>query len=240
MKVLALETSGMWGSVAVWTGESSTKPRQWELPSDQRNARSLAPAIHVALGEMGWKTSELGLIAVTTGPGSFTGLRVGVVMAKGLGFAIGCPVIGVNTLEVIARQAPLCNEGTVTAVMDAQRSELFSASYSCGTLQDSRSSQEVGQTRLVDMEAWLRELKPGAFVTGPGLKKLLERIPAGVHAVDDQLWQPQAAMVARLACEIFSAAKDHSEFDSFKLMPLYFRRTAAEEQWERKQELHAK
>ena len=237
MKILAFETSGMSGSVAVWTGEETVKPRQWDLPSDQRNARSLAPAIHAALAEMGWKAGDLELIGVTNGPGSFTGLRVGVVMAKGLGFALGCPVIGVNTLEVIARQVPMFDAQPVTAVMDAQRSELFSASYFGEEHPDSRGDREISPTHLIESQAWLAALKPGSIVTGPGLKKLVEVIPAGIHVVDEIHWQPQAATVARLAWEIYSASKDPSEYDPFKLMPLYFRRTAAEEQWERKQTL---
>jgi tRNA threonylcarbamoyladenosine biosynthesis protein TsaB len=235
MKILAFETSGMSGSVAVWTGEETVKPRQWDLPSDQRNARSLAPAIQMALAEMGWKAGDLELIGVTNGPGSFTGLRVGVVMAKGLGFALGCPVIGVNTLEVIARQAPMFYAQSITAVMDAQRSELFSARHSGKEHSGSNDDRESVTTNPIESQAWLADLKPGTIVTGPGLMKLVERIPSSVHVVGETHWQPQAATVAQLAWETYSASKDRSEYDPFKLMPLYFRRTAAEEQWERKQ-----
>ena len=102
MRILALETSGTSGSVALWDATSPNPPQQWDLPSDARSARTLAPIVQLALNERSWKPTEIELVAVTSGPGSFTGLRVGVVMAKGFGFAVQCPVVGVNTLEVIA------------------------------------------------------------------------------------------------------------------------------------------
>src|SRR5262245_54716909 len=131
MRLLALETSGTSGSIALWTGESTVQPTQWILDPEIRSARSLAPSVQHALGEMGWKARDLELIAVTTGPGSFTGLRVGVVTAKTLAFALRCPVVGVNTLEIVARQGLLNDRQTVTAVIDAQRKELFVAKWSC-------------------------------------------------------------------------------------------------------------
>jgi tRNA threonylcarbamoyladenosine biosynthesis protein TsaB len=94
MRILALETSGMSGSVALWDTNSDHVAREWRLPEGARSARSLAPTIKQALAELAWQTADIDLIGVTTGPGSFTGLRVGVVMAKGLGFALGRPVVG--------------------------------------------------------------------------------------------------------------------------------------------------
>ena len=74
--------------------------------------------------EVGWKPGEVQLIAVTVGPGSFTGLRIGVSTAKALAYALATPLIGVNTLEVILRQAP-AGLPRLQAVLDAQRYELF-------------------------------------------------------------------------------------------------------------------
>ncbi len=104
MRILALETSGTSGSVAVLEGSSQVA--QLILPPGQRSARSLVPTIQDLLGRVGWEMSQIGLVAVTSGPGSFTSLRIGVSTAKALAYAVGAEIIGVNTLGVIARQAP--------------------------------------------------------------------------------------------------------------------------------------
>ena len=85
MRLLALETSGMSGSVA--TLASGGKPQVVRLPATERSARGLAPAVREAVRLAGWKPTEVGVVAVTVGPGSFTGLRIGVTTAKTLAYA---------------------------------------------------------------------------------------------------------------------------------------------------------
>src|SRR5437773_12166637 len=104
MRVLALETSGTAGSVAVLDDEQLLTAVA--LDPAQRTARTLAPAIRDVLKHVGWAPTDVQLVAVTAGPGSFTGLRLGVTTAKTFAYAAGCEVLGVNTLEVIAGRAP--------------------------------------------------------------------------------------------------------------------------------------
>src|SRR5690242_6997614 len=120
MLILALETSDLGGSIALFDDGELLKYAALEPP--QRSARWLAPAIDGALREAGREPREIGLVAVTTGPGSFTGLRVGVTTAKTLAYAVGCPVVGVNTLEAIAKRAATL-QSPVWAVIDAQRQQ---------------------------------------------------------------------------------------------------------------------
>ncbi len=103
MRILALETSGKSGAVAAADGEKLLLTL--ELAATHQSARSLAPAIQRLLGAVRWQAADIELIALTLGPGSFTGLRVGVATAKVLAYATGAAVIGVNALEVIAAQA---------------------------------------------------------------------------------------------------------------------------------------
>ena len=97
-----------------------------------------------------------------------------------------------------------------------------------------RFGELVGQetTRIVRCQDWLESLAAGSIVTGPGLTKLHERLPAGVGLVDAPLWLPAAATIGRVGWRSFSAGQRDDVFD---LVPRYFRRTAAEEQWDRKQ-----
>ena len=227
MKVLALETSGMAGSVALWTGAPATEPRQWLLPTEMRSARTLGPAIEQALVEFGWKPSEIELVAVTSGPGSFTGLRVGVVTAKAFAYAVGCPVIGVNTLEVISRQAFNGDCLAVTATMDAQRGDLFVARFD-----PLRATPPT--TSIQSADAWLSALPANESVTGPGLEKYIAKFPKQVCVVEQNRWQPLASTVALIGLEMFLKSGDIALFHPFALTPQYFRRTAAEEQWEKR------
>jgi tRNA threonylcarbamoyladenosine biosynthesis protein TsaB len=118
LNILALETTDLAGSVATWA--DGRLFRELSLPSHQRSAQSLAPAIGDVLAQTGWRPTDVNLVAVTVGPGSFTGLRVGVTTAKTLAYCCGAAVVGLDTLEVLAAAAP--NGFTRLAVaVDAQR-----------------------------------------------------------------------------------------------------------------------
>ncbi|HWC91080.1 MAG TPA: tRNA (adenosine(37)-N6)-threonylcarbamoyltransferase complex dimerization subunit type 1 TsaB, partial [Pirellulales bacterium] len=104
-RVLALETSGLSGSVALL--DAGRPLAELPLPVGQRSAQSLVPTIDALVRQLDWRLEQIGLVAVTSGPGSFTSLRIGVSTAKCLAYAWGAEIQGVSTLEVIARQAPL-------------------------------------------------------------------------------------------------------------------------------------
>jgi tRNA threonylcarbamoyladenosine biosynthesis protein TsaB len=222
--VLALETSALGGSVALL--ESDNLLSQRRLAEGRRSGQWLAPAIDEVLREPGREPRELGLVAVTTGPGSFTGLRVGVTTAKTLAYAVGCDVIGLNTLDVIAAQVPVGlvqGEVEIHAVMDAQRKELFVARYRIG---ESNGPERIAADAIVPAQDWLGWLAPGTVVTGHGLDKLAARLPPGVVAVELTLREPQAATVGRLAWHAHQAGRRD---DLWKLAPVYLRLSYAEE-----------
>ena len=131
-RTLALETSGLSGSVAACDGGRLLAER--ELAQGSRSAQSLAPALRQLLAQVGWQARDVHRVAVTVGPGSFTGLRVGVTTAKAFAYAVGAEVIGINTLDVIAAQAPV-EAARVAVALDAQRQELFAAVYGPATAQ---------------------------------------------------------------------------------------------------------
>ena len=102
MRILALETTDLTGTVAALEGCQLLVER--ELNPGQRSAQSLAPALAELWQEVGWKPTQIELIAVALGPGSFTGLRVGVTTAKMLAYVAQAQVLGIDTLEAIAAQ----------------------------------------------------------------------------------------------------------------------------------------
>ena len=215
----------MTGSVAVLDDDRLLG--QALLDPQQRTAQSFAPAILRQLQEAGWRPQDIQLIAVTVGPGSFTGLRIGVTAAKTLAYAVGAEVIGVNTLHVIASQTP---DGIdqVWAALKAQRQQLFVGHYR----RHETRWETVCDPRIVDNGPWLQSLSPGTAVLGAGLASLRDRLPRGVIVVAEDQWVPQAATVGRLGYLAYQSGKRD---DLWKLSPQYYRQSAAEEVWDAKQ-----
>ena len=221
-RILALETSELTGSVAA--AADGKVLAELHLDPQQRSAQSLAPALRLLLEQVGWQPQQIQLLAVTIGPGSFTGLRVGVATAKVFAYAVGAEVLGISTLEAIAAAAP---EGVpaLSAGIDAQRGDVVAQRFrreSAGWL------QAEGEPALVPMDQWLAQLPAGYAVSGPVLKKWTEPLPVGVTILDRAFWRPMAGNVARLAHrDYFAGRRD----DLWKLLPVYSRPSAAEEKW---------
>lgn len=250
MRILAIETVGAAGSVALLDDDRVVE--ELELDTVRRSAQTLAPGIAGLLERVGWRPADIELVAVARGPGSFTGLRIGITTAKTFAYAVGCQVVGVNTLLAIASRAPRELE-TVSAVIDAQRGELFVADF---TRQPDGQFIGIETTRIVAAETWLASLPSRSAVTGPGLSQHhdtnpqsptpspfpavsgpglsmhLAVLPPGTIVVDRALWSPTAAMVGQLGRKQILAGQGVSPFE---LVPEYFRRTAAEEKWDAKQ-----
>lgn len=225
MKILALESSGLAGSVAAL--DDARLLHQEVLDPLARSAKALAPACRDLLHRVGWTPADVQLIGVTRGPGSFTGLRVGVTMAKTWAYLHGAALVGVDTLQVLAEQTPP-DCASVWTVLDAQRNELFVAHWR----RDAPSGfLATRPTAIVSQGQWLQSLSAPAVVTGPGLAALVDRLPHGVRVVEESRWAPMAAAVGLVAARQFAVSGSD---DPLQMVPLYLRRTAAEEQWDRR------
>jgi len=227
MKILAFETSGLLGSVALLetAGGKLVSTVECETPADQRTARSLLPTTHRLLSDHGWRPADVELIAVSTGPGSFTGLRIGVVAAKTFAYAVGAKLVGVHTLAAMAE--PLVERASrVWTILDAQRQELFAASFDPAR---SIIDQAEPPTDITPIEDWMARLSAGDQVVGPPLAKLGASLPAGVSIADKGLWNPTALAVGRLGIALSERGR---EISPLELVPDYFRKSAAEEKAE--------
>jgi hypothetical protein len=142
-------------------------------------------------------------------------LRVGVTAAKTLAYAVGAEVFAVNTLHVIARQAP-AGLPRLCAVLDAQRQQLFAADFR----REGDRLVEAAETRIEDIAKWLAGLSPGTAVTGPGLATLRDKLPTGTIVVDAACWTPRAATVALAAYLEHRSGRRH---DLWTLNPVYYR-----------------
>jgi tRNA threonylcarbamoyladenosine biosynthesis protein TsaB len=223
-RILAIESSGRHASVAtLWGDADGTRlVGQAFLSGDERTAQALAPAIQQLLAAAEWSPRSVELVAVTIGPGSFTGLRIGVTTAKAFAYGVGAEVLGINTLEALALQASPTGSPLWT-ILDAQRQELFAAKYMVDGQLTIRAVQE---TCIISQDAWLASLASGDRVSGPPLKRLMLRLPTGIEALPEQSWQPMANAVGELAWKNYQAG--HRD-DVWKLSPNYYRPSAAEE-----------
>jgi tRNA threonylcarbamoyladenosine biosynthesis protein TsaB len=226
MRILALETTERAASVAA--AVDSNLLLELELGTQQRSAQSLAPGVQQLLRSVAWNPGEVELIALPVGPGSFTGLRLGVTMAKTFAYGVGAEVLGLDTLEVIASRAP-AEVHTVSVAVDAQRGQVVSALFRRG---EQGLFEPVEPHRLVDTAKWVAEVSHGALLSGPILAKLGDRLGQRSDVLPPECWRPTAAAVARLAFRHYQAGQRD---DLWTLVPRYSRRSAAEEKWEARQ-----
>ena len=154
LRILALETSDLTGSVAATADDKLLV--EIDLEPRQRSAQSLAPAIHAILRQIGWQPRDVQLLAVTAGPGSFTGLRVGIATAKVFAYAAGAAVLGISTLETIAAAAPPTVD-KLSVALDAQRGDVIAQNFQLHSLLYCRP----GSFRLLPLADWLAGLLAG-------------------------------------------------------------------------------
>ena len=222
MRILAIETTGRHGSLAALDGDlpKATPLRELRLDGG-RTAQVLAPALQSLLSDIGWPARSIELVAVAVGPGSFTGLRIGVTTAKTLAYAIGAQIVAVETMDALAAQAPPA-PASLWTLMDAQRHELFVAKFSVSQGGTARQ----GATQIVSQEEWLAGLSTGDRVTGPPLGRLMPQLPRDIVVLSEEVWQPMATAVGLVAWQAYQRGQRD---DVWTLSPEYYRMSAAEE-----------
>lgn len=128
MKILALDSTAVVGSVALC--KDSRMVAHYTLNTGNTHSQTLLPMIESALKCAEWEIDDLDLFAVSNGPGSFTGVRIGVATVKGLAFGKNIPCAGVSTLEALAYNLRYFN-GIICPVMNARRAQVYNALFSC-------------------------------------------------------------------------------------------------------------
>lgn len=223
-----METVATAGSVALLRGRELVNETQ--LPPESRSARTLAAAVQSLWHAVG--KPPVALVAVALGPGSFTGLRVGVTTAKALAFAWQAKLVGVNTLDAIAAQCEPWNtsgESHLEVVLDAQRQELFVARFHSSPEPSENGGspwQRVADDSIISSQDWLATLTPDTHVAGPALVKLRPRLPETIPASPESAWHPRAETIGRLAALAHQAGASDQ---LWTLVPHYGRPSYAEE-----------
>lgn len=224
-RALALETSGRTGSVAL--AEDGRVLAEEQFPHGLKHAAGLVPILDRLCAARGWTPRDVEEVYVSAGPGSFTGLRVGVTVAKSLAFATGARLVAVPTVEVLARNAPPGWQNLVI-VLDAKRDQVFTATFT--------SAREkpvlMEPARLDHLAAILSRVPRPVHLLGEGIPFHTRFIPVDdptVIVTPPELWQARAAAVAEIGAAL---ARQGQFIGPDRLAPIYIRKPEAEEKFE--------
>ena len=230
MNILAIETTEKFGSVALLKGGGSAVPdttilAELMLPKDRRSSQTLHPALHTLFETTQTVPKEVGVVAVVAGPGSFTGLRVGVTAAKVFAYSVGAKVIALDTFQTVASGIPNNVSRAVSVGVDAQRGEVIAA-----VLRQTAEGrvEMIREPALMPLVEWWRhaELHDGVLFTGPALERWGTKAPSHLTLAEESFWFPKASLAGKLVAEqLVSGYFD----DVWSLLPIYSRLSAAEE-----------
>jgi len=227
--MLAIDTATSRVSVAL--GEGGDVIGSVQLVGGRRHAEQLAPAIRYLCGELGVELGRLAAIAVGTGPGLFTGLRVGVTTAKVMAQALRVPVVGMPSLDLVAYPLRHAHR-TVVAVLDARRHEVFHASYRPVPGGMQRVSDYTVR-RPEELVAELQAETQGILLAGDGVTRYRSELGVLEHA--ELAGVEYACPSVAALVELGTARVEREEFESpCDLHPMYLRRSDAEIEWDRK------
>lgn len=220
MLMLAFESSAKPASVALLRdGELIAQYSQY---TSLTHSRTLLPMAEALLKNCEIEPAEIDLYAVAHGPGSFTGIRIGVSTVKGLAWASGKPCIGVSTLEAMAWNG-VSRGGHICPVMDARRSQVYNALFEIKDGKPERMCDDR-PISLEELSAEIRLLPAPVFITGDGAAVTAEYLSkAGIPfdlAPDNLIWQS--------AWGVGMAALAREPVDADSLKPVYLRLSQAE------------
>jgi len=222
LKALAIETSGRVGSVALAEGGGVVV--ESEFPHGLKHAAGMIPIIEGLCRERGWLAADLREVYVSAGPGSFTGLRIGITVAKALALATGAKIVAVPSVRVLAENAP-AEAGHVIVVLDAKREQIFTARFErCGGTWIEREAAHLDS--LVGMVG--RSPRP-VYLIGEGIPFHQKYICGGDSSIlltGEGAWRASAGVVARLGMEM---GRKGQFADPYRLIPIYIRAPEAEE-----------
>jgi tRNA threonylcarbamoyladenosine biosynthesis protein TsaB len=236
--LLALDTSTEMGSAALLEGESL----RGEILFHSRRAHSarLMPVVAALLRDAEIEIGELDAVAVTGGPGSFTGVRVGMTTAKMLAYVNGLPIYTAGTLEVLAMNVPLVT-GLVVPLLDARKREVFTAAYrhEAGALVAVAEARACAPGRWAELLAEELASEGRVIMLGNGLQRhagvFEELLGDRLLVAPPALWTPRAAMLGALVAARLSEGDPFRPRDGVseyaEIVPCYCRRSEAEIGW---------
>jgi tRNA threonylcarbamoyladenosine biosynthesis protein TsaB len=214
--------------VAIITEESLLA--EFTLNAKTTHAERLLTSFDHAVQSVSLTIRDIDRIAVASGPGSFTGLRIGVTTAKSLAYSIQKPVVGVSSLDALASQF-LLSEMLICPILDARKKEVYTAFYR----NTGAHVQRLSDYAVIAPEKLLQEITEPVLFLGDGVSPYRKQIETTLREyarfADAAHLLPRASLVAKLGCDRLLASKHD---DCFALTPFYLRKSDAEIHWDKK------
>ncbi len=217
--LLAINTSTLQFSIALVESSGATVG-EYTVNPVLRHYGNMFPALDFLLASTSHKMEDLNAIAVAIGPGSFTGLRVGISSALGFSYALGLPLIGIDSLHALAYQVPHCAL-PIIAMIESRREEVFVAKFLWNKDQGlTRESEDL----CLPYRSLSQHLEGPALIIGNNFEKQKEFVGKiiwpGAKLAPSHLWNLRASSIGSLAAHRLEA-KDFD--DPLRLSPLYLR-----------------
>ena len=226
MKILALETATLAGSIAI-VDDAEGLIGEVRVNVRIAHAERLMPSIEWLLNASNTPVKEIDAFAVSIGPGSFTGLRIGLSTAKGLAFAANKPIVPVPTLDAFAGTMPFCLH-MICPMLDARKSEVYAGLY---RWEDNYCKKILSET-AIRPEDLLKTINEPVVFMGEGsriYKSLIsEVLKSNAIFAPPSRMSPSAATVAAIAIEKINQG---ITTDPLSLTPFYIRKSEAEIHW---------
>ena len=229
LRALAIETSGRIGSVALVENDRVVAAESFA--HGLQHAATVLPMIDRLTRARGWSPKQIDHVYVSAGPGSFTGLRIGITLTKTLALATGCKIVAVPSTRVLLMNVPESAREAII-VLDAKRGQIFTARFTRnpGTpLSDLQNAWIENEREHLDtLTAILNRAGRPVHLIGEGIPYHRDSIPdmPQVIATDESTWRARADAVAMMGADM---AKSQMFTDPLTLTPIYVRLPEAEE-----------
>ena len=225
MKILAFDGTAKAATVAV--SEDDKILGLYTVDNGLTQSELLLPMAENLLSSLKLSFNDIELYATSVGPGSFTGVRIGVSLVKGLAFGRGVPCVGVSTIEALAENLSGLR-GIIVPCMDARRGQVYSATFRC----DGKDIERLTEDRAIALSDLAEELKQlcseSVYLCGDGYgvaKKALTEAGVQLEETPELLTLENGASVARVAKRKFDNGEILTDSD---ISPLYLRMPQAE------------
>lgn len=231
MKILAIESSSRVATCAVMDDENLLG--EYIINDKMTHSKKLMPAIRGLMNSLDLKPGDIDVYAGAVGPGSFTGLRIGLASIKGMAHAHEKKVIGINTMDALAFNMPYA-EGIVVPMMDARRDRVYTGIYKWenGVFYTIMKQDVLPVEEIIDI---LLERNERIVINGDGGVKyrdiFVEKLGDKVMFSPNSTNMPRASSVAELA---MMKVKNGKTMDYRKLVPDYLRKSQAERQYDKR------
>ena len=231
MKILGIDTSTMAANVAVL--EDDKLICEYTINTKKTHSQKLMPMIENMLKLSDIEIKDIDAIGICVGPGSFTGLRIGMATAKAMAHVNNIPLIGVNSLEVLGANMDLCNK-KICSILDAQRNQVYTCKYMIEE-NKSKALEDIGIMPIDDLLEKLSATEEEWVIVGEAVYKYKEKIDA-----ISNITIPSPSNNITKASSLCVVARDKFEqnrevHNCYDINPMYIRKSQADEQYEEKQ-----